>query len=309
MLKHFSLLTALSLAAFVVFSLRDSQREWKRLQRVAYQALLTQATAELGKTRDEAERKDLARRVQTLQARKQAPQIKQIILPDGEEADRCLTCHVELEGEGDWHDRTEEGRTFEEVGCVFCHGGNGAATTKEAAHEGLGEKAVHGKMRPHYVGAKKCRECHLEEYASWTRPNARMWQTFDRLKAEERLDPGCLKCHATGLDRGGYDPSLPATAVLREFEDAKAGKQYSVLNRDFQGVWCEACHGPGSEYVRIFESGGDAREAREQGGLDLPSPSTCVHCHTEAWSPDFSYDKYWADRCLHKVDWWRKETW
>lgn len=310
MAKSFSILTALSLFAFVLFTVRDNKREWKQSQQGAYLKLYSESKQELGKTKDPDEQKSITQRMHSLEISSRSPEIKQIILPDGEKADRCITCHVELEGQADYHTLTDDGRTFEDVGCVFCHGGNGAATTKKDAHQGLGKEAIHGKMRPSYVGANKCKECHPKVYASWTRSTAPMWQAFRRLKGSDATDTGCLTCHSTGLGRGGYNPSLPPDAVLREFTDPKTRKKYPILNRDFQGVWCEACHGPGSDYVRIFESGGDAREAKEKGGLNLPSPSTCVKCHTEQWSPNFSYDKYWSERCLHAVDWWRAEmTW
>ncbi|PIY46330.1 MAG: hypothetical protein COZ05_05905 [Armatimonadetes bacterium CG_4_10_14_3_um_filter_59_10] len=310
MTKYFSILTGISLFAFVLFSGRDNDREWKHYQQTAYQKLRNETAKELRETTDKNEQKKIHQRMQALKIASESPELKQIILPGDEEADRCIACHVELEGQADYHTLTDDGRTFEEVGCVFYHGGNGAATTKQAAHQGLGKEAIHGIMRPSYVGAKKCRECHPKEYASWTRPTAPMWQAFRRLKGTDATDPGCLACHTTGLGRGGYDPELPPDAVLREFQDPKTGKKYQILNRDFHGIWCEACHGPGSDYVNIFESGGDAREAKEKGGLNLPSPSTCVKCHTEQWSPNFSYDKYWSERCLHAVDWWRAErTW
>lgn len=91
-----------------------------------------------------------------------------------------------------------------------------------------------------YVGAGVCRKCHGEsaignQYAIWvSSPHAKAFYTLLTekgmaiAKREGVADPAnsrdCLKCHATG--RG-------------QFEEIKS-----------EGVGCEACHGPGSEYHR-----------------------------------------------------------
>lgn len=89
-----------------------------------------------------------------------------------------------------------------------------------------------------YVGVNVCRECHGEgaignQYAIWvSSPHAKAFFTLltdkgmEIAKREGIADPvnssDCLKCHTTG--RGQY-------------EDLKS-----------EGVGCEACHGPGSDY-------------------------------------------------------------
>ena len=89
-----------------------------------------------------------------------------------------------------------------------------------------------------YVGVSVCKECHVEEavgnqYAIWvSSPHAKAFFTLltdkgMKIAAKKGIsDPSshqdCLKCHTTG--RGRY-------------EKLKS-----------EGVGCEACHGPGSEY-------------------------------------------------------------
>jgi len=89
-----------------------------------------------------------------------------------------------------------------------------------------------------YVGVNVCRECHGEDaignqYAIWvSSPHAKAFFSLltDRgmvIAKKEGIDdpvnhPDCLRCHTTG--RGRY-------------EELKS-----------EGVGCEACHGPGSEY-------------------------------------------------------------
>lgn len=89
-----------------------------------------------------------------------------------------------------------------------------------------------------YVGANVCKECHGEDaignqYAIWvSSPHAKAFFTLltdkgMKISAKQGInDPTsaaeCLRCHTTG--RGRY-------------EELKS-----------EGVGCEACHGPGSEY-------------------------------------------------------------
>jgi len=100
--------------------------------------------------------------------------------------------------------------------------------------------ASQGRERFQYVGNAVCAECHGEEAIGnqmkiWlASPHARAFSRLSSKKAEEiakknciadpASDKRCLKCHTTG---GGQSP---VTAK--------------------EGVGCEACHGPGSEYHR-----------------------------------------------------------
>ncbi len=130
-----------------------------------------------------------------------------------------------------------------------------------------------------YLGAKKCRTCHLAEYNSWRK--TRMAQAFELLKPGVRaeakeaagLDPnadytsdaGCLSCHTTGYG----DPS--------GFKDIKS-------TPDLAGVACEACHGPGSKYavdeLMSLKNKNHSFESVIAAGLVYPVPeSVCQRCH------------------------------
>lgn len=92
-----------------------------------------------------------------------------------------------------------------------------------------------------FIGSKSCKECHGlddigNQYKIWEKsPHAK---TYARLTGQQGLeiaqklgipspehDYRCLKCHATGK---GTTPE-----IVKE------------------GVGCEACHGPGSEYYKV----------------------------------------------------------
>ena len=89
-----------------------------------------------------------------------------------------------------------------------------------------------------YIGSNACKECHGEDaignqFKIWSlSPHAKAYNLLLGEKAAEiskkakinfpEKDYGCLKCHTTGKGAG--------SSIIKE------------------GVGCEACHGPGSEY-------------------------------------------------------------
>lgn len=283
-----------SFAAFVIFSWRNEDRDWKRYQRAFYAREDDRARAAYASATDPREKAELAQKVKAL--RGAGLEIKQIILDKEGRADRCLTCHLDMEEHPEKHP-TLEGRTFEEVGCTICHGGEGLATSMEDAHRWEKKEGA----RATFVGAEKCKECHKEVHESWE--SRKMVKAFDLLQGLEKEDAGCLPCHTTGYGQGGYEPRVPPNTILGIGADGQP-----VRKPDFRGVWCEACHGPGSEYVKIFEAGGTWLDAVKQGGLVLPSPRTCIQCHDKKWSANFSFQGYFKDDALHKVDWWREKA-
>ena len=134
---------------------------------------------------------------------------------------------------------------------------------------------------PAYVGAKKCKSCHIKQYKSWEQTH--MAQSFEVLKpgirpeekkkagldpaADYSTDPECLPCHTTGYGRPGGFESLEATPAL-------------------VGVQCEACHGPGSEYLAKDKMSLQNKEYKRADlvatGLVIPNGDTCTStCHNE----------------------------
>ncbi len=137
----------------------------------------------------------------------------------------------------------------------------------------------------HYVGAKKCRICHLKEYKSWKQtPMSRAFELLrpgvDReakeavgLKGDEDYTQNkeCLECHATG------------------------GRS------DLPGVQCESCHGPGSHYLRaMVKDHNYKRDELLAKGLLKGGEKTCRRCHNKrsAFYKGFDYKQY-TERELH----------
>jgi len=135
------------------------------------------------------------------------------------------------------------------------------------AHEG-------GQKHPVYVGVQVCASCHrgkgmghqfskwlaskhARAYAVLSKPEAKKIAELSGIPQEPQESPMCLGCHATG-------------AHVEEWE-----KDETFFFQD--GVQCEKCHGPGSEYM-------DAaimmdRQVAEKAGLMMPTVNDCMGCH------------------------------
>ncbi len=140
-----------------------------------------------------------------------------------------------------------------------------------------------------YVGSKTCKKCHINQHKSWEK--TRMGKAFEILKpgnskeAKEKfkLDPDkdytkdekCLKCHTVGFGKpGGY--AIPDPADKKAVRTAKK----------FEGVGCESCHGPGSEYNKVFKEIQKSKrkykvEELYKVGLRKVDKDGCLTCHNE----------------------------
>jgi hypothetical protein len=69
-----------------------------------------------------------------------------------------------------------------------------------------------------------------------------------------------------------------------------------------EGIGCEACHGPGSEYksMKVMKD----TEASMAAGLVLPPEDHCLQCHNEnspTYKP-FDFEKRWAQIAHPKAE-------
>ncbi len=96
-------------------------------------------------------------------------------------------------------------------------------------------------------------------------------------------DAKCLGCHTTGYGLpGGY--AIPADG------DKRAARKM----KNFQGVGCEMCHGPGSAYVKIFEEIDKTQrkytlQELRSVGLHKAEKVMCLACHNDK-SPTINAD-------------------
>ena len=130
------------------------------------------------------------------------------------------------------------------------------------------------RKHPVYVGARACATCHAGEgmshqfskwlaskhagaYAVLAKPEAKKIAQLSGIPQEPQQSSMCLGCHATGAHAEDWE------------------KDDHFFTED--GVQCEKCHGPGSEYV-------DAavmmdREKAMMAGLTMPTEQDCMGCH------------------------------
>ena len=147
--------------------------------------------------------------------------------------------------------------------------------------------------KPKYAGVMACAECHKGpqmgyQASKWRMsPHANAYAVLGTPKASEiakqmgvtedpRNSPDCLKCHTTAHHN-------PAGGFL---------DSYSI----YEGVGCEACHGPGSEYSPEAVMR-DERSARMAGLAEI-TRQTCLKCHQDAHQKPFDYEQS-LDRIAH----------
>ncbi|HEU5249177.1 MAG TPA: cytochrome c family protein [Thermoanaerobaculia bacterium] len=149
--------------------------------------------------------------------------------------------------------------------------------------------AASASASPSYVGAKKCRACHIKQFQSWEK--TRMARAFELLrpgvaaaaKQKAKLDPQkdythdekCVGCHTTGHGSPGGFVSFEQTPEL-------------------VGVQCESCHGPGGDYLKAGGMTLQNKEYRRADlvklGLTIVGADTCTSsCHNNR-SPFVSKD-------------------
>jgi hypothetical protein len=137
------------------------------------------------------------------------------------------------------------------------------------------------KVAHQYVGADKCKMCHMAEakgnqYGVWMK--SQHSKAFETLAGDKALaiakekglakspqeSAECLSCHVAGWGK-------PAEAFAASFKKE-------------QGVSCEGCHGPGSDYMKMNVMKDQA--AAVAAGLVIPDETTCTGCHNDK-SPTF----------------------
>ncbi len=148
---------------------------------------------------------------------------------------------------------------------------------------------VQGKI----IGSKKCNVCHKQKKRG---NQAEVWLHSAHAKAYEVLASDEAK--AIAKEKGLGDPQQEAECLAchttqgfhSEAEVDPKGK-YSLD----EGVGCEVCHGPGSEYKKkkIMK---DPELAKAKGML-MPGSDFCLKCHNER-SPsykEFDFETRWAE--------------
>jgi hypothetical protein len=263
----FALLGVATLLAFGIAFWQDAHPEWITYQRAYYEEKYKDVKIKYEQAGNENERARWEKRLIAFKNPKY--EIKQILLDNGKNVDRCITCHLDGSSLKKTHPRSEE-IPFQKFGCTACHGGDGRATTFKKAHAeiGMDNKAKWARMAPlleegpgkkmereeaAYVGSQDCIDCHEginEEYINGWKDSPMATMAYLRIKDDPDKEK-CYSCHTTG-----YNPETKA------FVEGNVG--------------CEACHGPGEKYVAMMM--GD--EAEKGGEIAKENArKSCAKCH------------------------------
>jgi len=141
-----------------------------------------------------------------------------------------------------------------------------------------------------YIGAKKCKMCHKgakkgEIFEKWeASDHAKAYETLASdeskkiakekgIKGDPQQAAECLVCHVTGYE-------------------APADQKEASLTLE-EGVSCEACHGPGSEYkgMKVMKGIYDGSLKGEDYGLIEADEANCKTCHNPE-SPTYKEFKF-----------------
>lgn len=133
--------------------------------------------------------------------------------------------------------------------------------------------------KPVYVGARVCSECHSadsigNQYGKWlhskhsksyavlAKPEALEIAKLSGLRTPPQESAICLGCHATAWHA----------------EDWQKDETFHIED----GVQCERCHGPGSDYssLEVMKD----KTAAMNAGLQMPTKEFCADCHQEKGS-------------------------
>jgi len=133
--------------------------------------------------------------------------------------------------------------------------------------------------KPVYVGVHVCAGCHSaqsmgDQYSKWlhskhsqayavlARPDSLEIAKLSGLRTLPQDSAICLGCHGTAWDT----------------EDWQKDETFHME----EGVQCEGCHGPGSEYAsaEVMKD----RQAAMKAGLQMPDRDFCLNCHIEKGS-------------------------
>ncbi len=110
------------------------------------------------------------------------------------------------------------------------------------------------------MGHQQCRwmlSKHARAYAVLAKPESKEIARLSGIPQEPQQSAVCLGCHATGA----------------QAEDWEKDETFHVED----GVQCEKCHGPGSEYMD--EEVMTNAKAAESAGLRMPTAEDCMGCH------------------------------
>ena len=126
-----------------------------------------------------------------------------------------------------------------------------------------------------YVGVQDCARCHKKELIG---DQYGVWKKADHSKAFETLKGD--KAKKIAKEKGLSVPPSEADECVKCHATAHGLQKAQLMKKPLKledGVQCESCHGPGSDY-RKKKTMADEKKAKA-AGLMLPDEKTCTTCH------------------------------
>jgi hypothetical protein len=115
------------------------------------------------------------------------------------------------------------------------------------------------------AGTDTCQECHADDCSLWRKSkHAQAWNSLKQKNAQ--YDPDCQRCHTTGYGLPGGFASVHSGGRLVD-------------------GGCENCHGPSKAHVK---------DSNVLTAYYAQAKDRCISCHDRENSPEFNYEKYWA---------------
>lgn len=140
-----------------------------------------------------------------------------------------------------------------------------------------------------YVGAKTCMPCHMTPKSGAA---YKIWQGTAHSKAFATLaTPAALEI---AKKKGIADPQKDEKCVkCHDTAFGAAAAQLAPTFKAGEGVGCEVCHGPGSDYkaMQVMKDIDTGKIKGETVGLVKPDEKACVKCHNSE-SPTFKEFKF-----------------
>ncbi len=154
-------------------------------------------------------------------------------------------------------------------------------------------RTVHGARTPspRYLGSQACMECHQTQHVTWLQ--SRHAHAYWRLGADWALFLGRTRPHYQDLE----DPMSDQRCTLCHVTGAQDDNAlYAGSFRPGEGVSCESCHGPGSNYIdpEIMAD----RDAFLANGGRVPDEATCRSCHRRSENFDWAT---WSPKIAHPI--------
>jgi hypothetical protein len=149
--------------------------------------------------------------------------------------------------------------------------------------------AAFGQSKFKYVGANSCKACHLLPKSGAA---FKIWQESAHSKAMATLATPAAK--EIAQKKGIADPQKdPACVKCHDTAAGVAAAQLAPTFKAGEGVGCESCHGPGSEYktLKVMNDLDQGKIKGETVGFMMGDEKLCVKCHNSE-SPTFKGFNY-----------------